>query len=112
MELTRQKYGYRLQIGGHDIFLTERSIAELQQLIGGTRPVSDEYRWLTYDDLDQVTANNPLTLLLAPGQVQYVRSKIHLYLKRSGRSLKVRVLDEAYVRERRNEVRRYVVTVR
>ena len=112
MELTRQKYGYRLHVGGHDLFLTERDITELQQLIGGTRPKLEEYRWLTYDDLDGVTPEQPMTLRLAPGHFSAVRSTIDRYQKRTGRLFSLRVCEEAYIRDRSSEVRRYVLRVR
>ena len=112
MELTRQKYGYKLQVGGHDLFLTEQDIAELQQLIGGTRPQLEEYQWLTYEDLDGVTPDHPLTLSLAPEQKSRVCSTISLYQARTGRRFSLRVIDERYVRERCREVRRYVLSVK
>lgn len=112
MELTRQKYGYKLQVGGHDLFLTEQDIAELQQLIGGTRPQLEEYQWLTYEDLDGVTPDHPLTLYLAPEQKRRVYSTISLYQARTGRRFSLRVIDERYDRERCREVRRYVLSVR
>jgi hypothetical protein len=66
MELIKTHFGYRLTIGGHDIFLTLSDLEELAQTV-------QTYITPQEEDIEEVKVNTKFLLAFQPGERKTVR---------------------------------------
>lgn len=111
MELTKQKYGYRLTIGSHNILLMENDLHELAQLLGlhgiadvkdGNIELPEELEYLDKSYLRDIGVGEHRKIRVPVDRVRSMYSTVYAFNKSYGRNLGCKVaknIDGSYDRQ-------------
>ena len=111
MELTKQKYGYRLTIGSHNILLMENDLQELAQLLGlhgiavvepGQIELPEELEYLDKSYLRDIGVGEHRKIRVAADKVRSMYSTVYAFNQAYGRKVACKAaksIDGSYDRQ-------------